>query len=114
MKNTVAPEALIESVTMRDPELGEIMERFRGFVRTTFPDLGERVRYGGVMFGEDLFGVFPYKKHVSVEFSHGVDLDDPHGVLVGAGKFRRHIVLRSPADIEASHLAEYVHRTVLG
>jgi hypothetical protein len=50
--------------------------------------------------------VFAYSEHVSVEFGRGCDLADPHGVLEGSGKFRRHIKLRNLADIEARHLAD--------
>lgn len=110
----VGPDSLIETVTMRSPELGELMERVRRIVRYIDPTLSERVRYGGVMFGDELFGVFPRKNHVTVEFSHGIDLEDPDGVLKGAGKYRRHIILRYPAEIETTHLADYFRRTVDG
>ena len=44
-------------------------------------------------------GVFAYTKYVSVEFTKGIILDDPHKVLEGAGKVRRHIKLHSLNDI---------------
>jgi hypothetical protein len=46
-------------------------------------------------------GVFAYTKYVSLEFTKGVMLDDPHKVLEGAGKVRRHIKLHSLNDIVA-------------
>lgn len=35
-------------------------------------------------------------------------LPDPHGVLEGGGKLRRHIKLRALQDIADRHVAEYV------
>ncbi len=111
--STATPDTLVESVAMRDPVLGETMEQVREIVRELAPALAERVRYGGVMFGNELLGVFPRKKHVTVEFSRGIEMSDPQGVLQGSGKYRRHILVRSVADIEATHLADYIRRTVM-
>jgi len=53
-------------------------------------------------------GVFAYKEHVSVEFSHGARIVDPEGFLEGSGKGRRHIKLRCVDDITAKKLAIYL------
>lgn len=44
------------------------------------PDIAERIMYEGVMFslnGNDFGGLFASKKHVSFEFTHSVECDDP-------------------------------------
>jgi hypothetical protein len=53
----------------------------------------EEIKYGGVLFskGKPFGGVFPYAQHVSMEFSHGAEFDDPEKLLEGSGKFRRHL-----------------------
>ncbi|MCP1726599.1 hypothetical protein J2T60_000564 [Natronospira proteinivora] len=75
------------------------------------PDVSEEVKYGGLLFSARDFafcGVFAYTHHVSVEFSEGASLPDPHQVLEGQGKYRRHIKLRSKADITEKYLQAYI------
>lgn len=53
-------------------------------------------------------GVFSYTRHVSLEFPEGASLPDPHQVLEGGGKHRRHIKLRATKDIAEKQVREYV------
>ena len=57
-------------------------------------------------------GVFAYTKYVSVEFTNGVMLDDPHKVLEGAGKVRRHIKLHSLNDIVAKDCLTFLKQAL--
>ena len=45
----------------------------------------EEVKYGGILFAAPVpfCGIFVYKQHVSVEFSHGAKIEDPYGLLEG-------------------------------
>ena len=81
------------------------------------PDAGHRPMYGGLVFERELgtpktciCGIYAYSEHISVEFTHGAALDDPMGVLEGAGKHRRHIKLRSMGDILAKDVEGYIAR----
>ncbi len=54
--------------------------------------------------GDAAFGyVGAFKTHVNVGFFHGAALDDPAGLLEGAGKRMRHVKIRwgQPVDAEA-------------
>ena len=44
-----------------------------------------------------LIGVFA--RHVDLSFKRGADLDDPDGILEGAGKGMRHIKVKASADL---------------
>lgn len=103
---------LMEDIHLANPEIGELAERAREAVRVVVPEAAEKVMYGGFMFSApSMFcGVFAYTAHVSVEFGAGARLADPHGVLEGKGKGRRHIKLRSSDDIGAKHLGEYIRQ----
>jgi hypothetical protein len=72
--------------------------------------VSEEVKYGGLLFsqGAPFCGVFSYTRHVSLEFGEGASLPDPHQVLEGAGKLRRHIKLGSLQDISDKHVGEYL------
>lgn len=103
-------ERLLEELQITNPAGYELVQAARQVVYSVVPNASERVMYGGFMFsgGEQFCGVFAYKEHVSVEFGRGCDLQDPHGVLEGSGKLRRHIKLFTPTDIKAKFLELYV------
>lgn len=102
-------ERLLHELQITNPDGYELVQAVRSAIYSVVPKAAERVMYGGFMFsGDEQFcGVFAYKKHVSVEFGRGCDLDDPHGVLEGNGKLRRHIKLFSVTDITAKFLELY-------
>ena len=73
--------------------------------------LDESIKYGGLVYsldGELIGGIFVYKQHLSIEFSHGAQFDDPYTVLEGGGKYRRHIKLAELSDIELKHVGFYI------
>ena len=49
-----------------------------------------------------------FRAHVSVGFFHGAALDDPAGLLEGAGKRMRHVKLRLAQDVDADALGELI------
>ncbi|ACD91477.1 MAG: DUF1801 domain-containing protein [Chlorobium limicola] len=101
---------LLQELQITNQERYELVQAARSAIYSVVPDASERGLYGGFMFsGKAQFcGVFAYREHVSVEFGRGCDLDDPHGVLEGSGKLRRHIKLFSAADITGKFLELYV------
>ena len=81
----------------------EIVQAVRDMTFMENPDVIESIKYGGIVFHKDdelVGGIFTYKKHVSLEFSHGSEMDDIHSVLKGKGKYRRHVKLVSLSDVE--------------
>ena len=88
----------------------QLVDAVRQIARAAGPSIAEEVKYGGILFAarEGFCGVFSYANHVTLEFSEGAGLPDPHGVLEGKGKGRRHIKLVSVADVEGKHVSEYI------
>ena len=43
-----------------------------------------------------------------MEFGHGAEMADPHGLLEGKGKGRRHLKLHTLEDVENKHLIDYL------
>ena len=98
-----------------NPEQGEILEMIRALFNPAARRLSEEIKYGGLVFVESgtlIGGLFPYKNHVSIEFSKGVDLLDPTGYLEGKGKSRRHLKIRRRQDIGAKNAAGYIDQAV--
>lgn len=75
-----------------------LAEELEGIILDVVPDCETVQKYGGTLFTlrpeekEGQFcGVFVHKKHVQISFSKGAQLNDPSGLLLGNGKFRRHV-----------------------
>lgn len=84
-------------------------------IRKLFTDGGnapvESVKYGGLVYLVDeqlVGGIFVYKAHLSIEFSHGAQFEDPHGMLEGGGKHRRHLKITDLSDLESKHAGFYI------
>jgi hypothetical protein len=110
MTSTADADALIVAVRSRNEEHASIIAAVRTVIHETVQPVTEAVKYGGIMFASDVgfAGVFAYSAHVSVEFGHGAAIHDPHGILEGNGKGRRHLKLRNLHDIEAKQLSTFV------
>jgi hypothetical protein len=103
-------QRLLQDLQITHPDLHAIVQAVRTVAHDATPQCTERVMYGGILFAapEQYCGVFAYSAHVSVEFGKGAELDDPHGMLEGKGKFRRHIKLSTLDDIASKHLKHYI------
>jgi hypothetical protein len=104
-------QSLLGDIEALSPIRLATVEAVRALVFDTIESAEEEVKYGGILFstgGVSFAGVFAYREHVSVEFGRGASIVDPLGFLQGEGKLRRHIKLRSPADVERTSLAAYL------
>lgn len=107
-------EALLEDIRLLGEDQFQIVQQVRALAKQTLEPLSEEVKYGGILFssGRPFGGVFAYRDHVSVEFSHGAKIVDAAGLLEGKGKGRRHLKLRRASDIETRQLARYLRLAV--
>lgn len=99
----------LDALLLLDESRHELVQAVRALVLVLGP-VSEEVKYGGLLFsaGKPFCGIFPYARHVSLEFGAGASFEDRHGVLEGKGKLRRHIKLFSLHDIPGKHVAEYL------
>ena len=107
-------ETFLQDLLMFDSEKFEILQKLRKIVFSNFPKTNERMMYGGIMFSlkDDFGGLFVRKKHISFEFVSGVYMDDPDKILEGTGKFRRHLKIRSLADIKDKNVDFFVKQSL--
>ncbi len=107
---TKSVQTLLDEIHLISEVNYGIVEAVRALVKKNFKIFAEEVKYGGILFssGIQFCGVFAYKEHVSVEFGRGADINDVFGHLEGSGKGRRHMKLKSIADIQNKTLAEYL------
>ena len=101
---------LLDDWEIDNPALYEIASSVRTKILQLADRVDEEVKYGGILFAAPVpfCGIFVYKQHVSVEFSHGTKIADPHGLLEGKGKGRRHLKLHTLEDVENKYLMDYL------
>jgi hypothetical protein len=103
-------QSLVEDIRLGSEGNYEIVQAVRALVLKSWKASSEEVKYGGILFtaGVQFCGVFAYTEHVSVEFGSGAKIIDAFGHLEGSGKGRRHVKLKSVADIKNKKLAQYL------
>lgn len=97
------------------PDKIEIIKPIRKIFLGANKDLTEDVKYGGLVFNLSnmlIGGIFPYKEHISIEFSNGADFLDPSGMLEGKGKKRRHLKIVKKKDIDDKNVKAFVAEAV--
>jgi len=92
-------------------ELGAIAHRWFEIMRDCGDDVRELLHDGHptACVGDAAFGyVNAFKAHVNVGFFRGAELYDPNGLLVGTGKFMRHVKLRPEGEIDDTALMKLI------
>ena len=95
-------EQFILDIELQSVEFAEIVKELRDLFVQHDKQLHQTIKYKGLAFLRDnnlVGGIFTHKGHVSVEFSYGIQFDDPDGYLAGTGQTRRHLKLKTPKDI---------------
>ncbi|MHA1575972.1 MAG: DUF1801 domain-containing protein [Candidatus Thorarchaeota archaeon] len=102
----------LDDIEEFDTEKSRILQDLRKIVFTHYPQVSERMMYGGIMFslGEDFGGIFVRKNHISFEFSEGVLMKDPNAVLEGTGELRRHLKIKSLEEIKDKNVDFFVRQ----
>jgi hypothetical protein len=100
----------LDSLKMLDVEKHKILEKLRVLIFDSYPDISERMQYGGILFSldDDVAGLFAYTHHISLEFGHGATFNDPNNLLEGKGKYRRHLKFTSMEEIEKKQTIFYI------
>lgn len=107
-------QELLDKISAQDLTKYQILMGLREIVFEIFPNVKERMMYGGIMLSldNDFGGLFVYKSHVSFEFSNGYRFRDSEKFLEGNGKFRRHLKLRSLDDIKNKNVSFFVKQVI--
>lgn len=113
---------LLPSAVERDPaiedwmhdhagELGAFARRWFEVMRRCGDDVRETLHdgYPTACVGDAAFAyVNAFSAHVNVGFFHGAALADPAGLLVGTGKFMRHVKLGPGREVDDDALEQLI------
>ena len=111
-------EELTQLLESHAPEVVKTVHALCALVREASPDATETVQLGwksvsysrgGVMKGS-ICAVGPHKDWVNLQFLQGTSLEDPGGLLEGAGKTMRHVKVRSVDEMDPEALSALVRQ----
>ncbi|MDX6304960.1 MAG: hypothetical protein QOI77_1929 [Blastocatellia bacterium] len=112
--------ALIKFLNPYDREIQDLALRLRALVLEEMAPCYENIydAYSAVAIGfgtsdrlsDGVFHIAVYSRHVNLGFNDGATLDDPKGILQGAGNRIRHITVKTPEDIKRPEIRAYIRR----
>jgi hypothetical protein len=98
-------------------ELGKLAGRWFQVMRNCGDDVRELLHDGQptACVGDAAFCyVDSFTAHVNVGFFLGAEMDDPHELLEGTGKFMRHVKLKPGSDVDAAALTKLIEASYAG
>ena len=114
------PPALLTFLRPYDREVRDLAVRLRALVLEEMAPCYENIydAYSAVAIGygtsdrlrDGVFHIAVYSQHVNLGFNDGATLDDPKGILQGAGSRIRHITIKTPEDIKRPEIRAYIRR----
>lgn len=108
-------QKFLNEICIIDDKKSIVLNSLREIILSNFPNSNERIMYGGIMFSlndEFYSGLFVRKSHISLEFSKGYLMTDPHNFLEGNGKYRRHLKIRSKEDVVSKEVDFFVKQSL--
>lgn len=124
MKPRVPPPlpAYLEFLSPFEPHVRKLALATRKLVLAEAPGSNELIydAYNAVATGFSFTGrpgdsfihIAVYANWVNLGFNRGSELEDPHGVLQGSGRWVRHIRVSQPADLEVPIVRAFVRAAV--
>lgn len=104
----------MQNFQFNDEDKEKTADSLRKLILKIAPQAKEEIKYGGLVFMVNkklICGIFLRKKHISVEFSFGKEMQDPDTFLEGSGKFRRHLKIFDKKDIKNKKVEYYVKQS---
>ncbi len=108
---SVAVTTVDEYIAKTPDPVGETLRAARRLILDTLPDVEEFMKWGTPTYrlpdGEPVCYLYGGENHVNLGFLFGARLDDPDGLLRGAGKKdSRHVHIASPEDMDSDAIAQ--------
>ncbi len=108
-------EDFISNIQSINLEHAEIIKQVRDLFMEENEEIFVGIKYDGLAFfqkGVLIGGIFPYRKHLSIEFTNDANFSDPSSELEGKGKKRRHLKIFTAEDIGAKDALYFVKQAV--
>jgi hypothetical protein len=114
------PRALLNFLRPYDREIRDLALQLRALMLEEMAPCFENIydAYSAVAIGygtserlrDGILHIAVYSKHDNLGFNDGATLDDPKGILQGAGNRIRHITIKTLEDIARPEIRAYIRR----
>src|SRR5712671_6697666 len=114
------PRQLTNFLKPYDPEIRNLAVKLRALVLEEMAPCYENIydAYSAVAIGygtsdrlrDGVFHIAVYSQHINLGFNDGATLDDPKGILQGAGNRIRHVTVKTAEDIKRPEIRAYIRR----
>jgi hypothetical protein len=96
------------------PEFRPVVAMIRELMRECAPQAQELVSYGIPAYkAKRIIAVIsPTRKDITFAFTHGIEFEDPYGLLKGVGKVGRHVKIKSVANANKEALRSYIRQAL--
>lgn len=100
-----------------EPQLFQLMLSVREQILSYLPEHQEVLKWGSIAFDkpgakatvkDNICYLRPRKKILEIGFGLGVFLKDPHRLLLGDGRYKRQVVLKTPEDYQHEAVKDLV------
>ena len=108
-------QKFLNEINLIDAEKFDTLIEIREIIFNHFRKTDERIMYEGIVFflNDEIFsGLFLNKKHITLEFSRGILMEDPNRILEGKGKYRRHLKIFKKVDVLNKGVSTFVKQAV--
>ena len=97
-----------------DPSLREIAQTLRGLILQAVPDISESIKWSTPNYAKrgNVCYLAANKGYINLGFFNGAGLNNPDGLIEGAGAKMRHIKVRRLEDIRPEVFASLVQEAV--
>ncbi len=103
-------------------DLCDLILELRELVQEVAPEVHEAIKFNALCYykpghpygviGGNVCMISVRNECVYLSFIHGAFLPDPEGLLEGSGKAKRHIEIRSAADIRRAAVAKLIRAAI--
>jgi len=106
----MTPEKFLKELKTHRTEQYKVVAAIRELIFRFDKSVNEEIKYGGLLYSQEkpFGGLFVYKDHVSMEFSDGACFSDPGKLLIGCGKFRRHLKFKTAEDVNEVNIHNFL------
>lgn len=110
----MTPTKFLAELKRHDSQKYAIVTSLRMLILEQQKDISEEVKYGGLYYSlnKPFTGLFVYKNHVMTGFANGAKLNDPANLLLGTGKYRRHLKLTSVEEIDEKQIKKLLQQAL--
>ena len=114
IKNNKRSKEVDRFIANLDPSFSEITKTLRDLIFDVEPMMEEKIKWKQPVYSlnGDVCYIGVFKNHIDFGFFNGVKLNDPKGILEGAGVCLRYVRIHDKKDIQEKQFKAFIKEAV--